>query len=1064
MPAIRRYGPSMVAPEVMPNAQLGRGREQSFAVFESVLSGVNKFIRPAVETVQTARGEQEALSEVQEKGPRWGLRQLQSTSSSIAISPVRPSGKRGGKDPAHVHNSGGHAGGPLETPGDFVRYSHDFSGKIRNKPISDRLYSALSFLPDMGIEMEVFSGGQDAKGKGKRRTGSTRHDGGDAADARFFKDGRMLDWDRPEDVPIFQEIVRRARANGVTGFGAGHGYMSQGSMHIGFGSAAVWGDNGDGDNAPQWLREAFGGHTGADGTTVVPGVGGAVTVNVPGTPEFALETLNNSTFEPRLPFTVRDAAFNKSADRVIGARAATAMEEGMRAAMQRADGDINKLNSLMSDVRSQVMAQVPPNLPGIATDLQVQFDRGLGVAQRQAATLATKRVMQQQSQTLNEIGLAAQQEAERLALTGATSAELADHMAQATDIMAQFGPREGFTVAGRSYPPDPSRAGIMTPQALADHMLKIGTDSQKLMLEADFMRSDAPGQYVDEFRKQVFSGNSPLPAGESLAMLRKFEVAARQNESARRVAADRERKRLEQDMDATINAYVSMSEAGVPVAIPEAEREQIRQNLSPYPKLLREAEIAFQVADAQVQTHGMNGNELRGYVAQIRADMAAASERGELDLGGAAIIADLEDELKALQDGLSAEVLGLPLIEQLAQSGSRVEDVDYDGLKDRAAGDPDLVKAIREVELFHGAIEQLEGLTAAEREREIERTRAGLAELAAQGRDYGAGALMTSKVLDKLDEWSEHRQELAEKDVMKFAQTIGLELPGFGEAEDMRGLASVISQRVEMVAPYSAAEGVETPAPMTQAEIDGISEAFENSSRAQRVEFLAEISKLGEDQALAVFEKIGRTEPTLFAAGSVYTMGNQRAAGVILRGSGGIKVGGGTATDVAAARASVLDGVFSADIIAPESVDLIDATALAYARGAAMGDGGRDITQNDLEAGYRVALGEQEDGTGGVVETRYGATVVPSGWTARRLKRAIGAIDDEALSQIAKGIVTDSAGRVVSARDLRRNIEALRPSPEDPNILVPLGPDGGVFLTDDGATAGILQFDLRELD
>lgn len=144
--------------------------------------------------------------------------------------------------------------------GNWIRYANQ--GAIRNDPLSGRLTSALSFLPQMGITMEVFSGGQAAKGTpGEKRVGSKRHDHGHAADVFFYKDGRRLSWQNKEDIPLFQEIVRRAKAAGVTGFGAGHGYMRPGSMHIGFGSAAVWGDGGKGENAPAWLTEAYGNGT-----------------------------------------------------------------------------------------------------------------------------------------------------------------------------------------------------------------------------------------------------------------------------------------------------------------------------------------------------------------------------------------------------------------------------------------------------------------------------------------------------------------------------------------------------------------------------------------------------------------------------------------------------------------------------------------------------------------------------------------------------------------------------------------------------------------------------------
>lgn len=139
---------------------------------------------------------------------------------------------------------------------EWLIYSNQ--GATRNQPIDPRLVSALGFLPELGLTMEVFSGGQPAAGGGPR-VGSTRHDHGGAADVFFLKDGQRLDWNNPAHLPYFQEVVKRGKAAGITGFGAGDGYMQPGSMHIGFGNPGVWGAGGKGANAAKWLTEAYGG-------------------------------------------------------------------------------------------------------------------------------------------------------------------------------------------------------------------------------------------------------------------------------------------------------------------------------------------------------------------------------------------------------------------------------------------------------------------------------------------------------------------------------------------------------------------------------------------------------------------------------------------------------------------------------------------------------------------------------------------------------------------------------------------------------------------------------------
>lgn len=140
---------------------------------------------------------------------------------------------------------------------DYIRYANQ--GATRNLPLDSRLIEAFQFLPEMGLAMEVFSGGQPGKGSGLPRVGSVRHDQGGAADVFFRRGDQRLDWANPQDQAVFRDIVGRAKAAGVTGFGAGDGYMQPGSMHVGFGNPGVWGAGGKGENAASWLREAYNG-------------------------------------------------------------------------------------------------------------------------------------------------------------------------------------------------------------------------------------------------------------------------------------------------------------------------------------------------------------------------------------------------------------------------------------------------------------------------------------------------------------------------------------------------------------------------------------------------------------------------------------------------------------------------------------------------------------------------------------------------------------------------------------------------------------------------------------
>ena len=76
-------------------------------------------------------------------------------------------------------------------------------------------------VTDPNLAVHITSGGQDKKGEGSRRTGSTRHDDGNAADLELHLAGKKL----PINDPMFLSYVRNAFALGAKGGSADHDYM-----------------------------------------------------------------------------------------------------------------------------------------------------------------------------------------------------------------------------------------------------------------------------------------------------------------------------------------------------------------------------------------------------------------------------------------------------------------------------------------------------------------------------------------------------------------------------------------------------------------------------------------------------------------------------------------------------------------------------------------------------------------------------------------------------------------------------------------------------------------------
>ncbi len=141
---------------------------------------------------------------------------------------------------------------------------YELGGATRNQPIQPKLAKILEQASAaFDYKIVVFSGGQDVKGQGTRRTGSTRHDRGYAADIRVYTpDGTRLSSENSAHHVKLAIFAKQCKMLGMESFGSGPGYMG-GNHHVdiaisaGQGTATVWGVGGRSANTPKWLRDAF---------------------------------------------------------------------------------------------------------------------------------------------------------------------------------------------------------------------------------------------------------------------------------------------------------------------------------------------------------------------------------------------------------------------------------------------------------------------------------------------------------------------------------------------------------------------------------------------------------------------------------------------------------------------------------------------------------------------------------------------------------------------------------------------------------------------------------------
>jgi hypothetical protein len=145
-----------------------------------------------------------------------------------------------GADGSTPTGTPGAPGAPGQQGGGNVREAQS-GASIRKMPISPELKGVLQKAAlAAGVDVVVTSGGQPAFPKGPR-TGSTRHDLGNAADLDLYIGGRILSDANPADIELKKKFVAAATAAGASGVGAGASYMGLTKIHVGFGDPAKWG-------------------------------------------------------------------------------------------------------------------------------------------------------------------------------------------------------------------------------------------------------------------------------------------------------------------------------------------------------------------------------------------------------------------------------------------------------------------------------------------------------------------------------------------------------------------------------------------------------------------------------------------------------------------------------------------------------------------------------------------------------------------------------------------------------------------------------------------------------
>ena len=141
-----------------------------------------------------------------------------------------------------------------------VKYASFIASQTRKRQVVPGLFKILETAATAaGVTVVIFSGGQDVKGHGTKRVGSTRHDAGFAADVYVYDGaGRQLVTTGLD--PVMNKFITELGAAGAQGLGAHPRYMSGTGVHVDLWGAAkgsqMWGEGGSG-KPPKAIVTAF---------------------------------------------------------------------------------------------------------------------------------------------------------------------------------------------------------------------------------------------------------------------------------------------------------------------------------------------------------------------------------------------------------------------------------------------------------------------------------------------------------------------------------------------------------------------------------------------------------------------------------------------------------------------------------------------------------------------------------------------------------------------------------------------------------------------------------------
>jgi hypothetical protein len=744
----------------------------------------------------------------------------------------------------------------------------------------------------------------------------------------------------------------------------------------------------------------------------------------------ALEAYENGSFEMRSPLTIRSRAFNTTGDRLITNRAMQVFEEGMRDVQTRSTS-VGSVRSNLQEFQTRFFSEMP-NIPGLRARFVSQFERAEASMIRAATQRATAAANTSRRRAAAQTPALIAAEVERTALTAGTEGEVAAVVTEGIELLAADGPADAFTAAGVQFPPDPNRPGILRPSQIDSQATDMRRTAEETFLRAQILQSETPSLLAAAYEEEVFSGNADLPADDALRLIGSLRSTARQRESERLSAERQVATQLADAANEQLNPYITAAENGVAQAMPQAERSALLEGVSANPTLLAQVETQLAIADAVVALDGMDPQQR---IAFIEDQFAAFEATPGVDATEAALIAELAPRLTALRRAIDEEQTGLDAADVAVNSGSLLDEDQMAELAARVAGYPELQEAYDTIAAAQEYITGTETLTGAQREDQFNAIEDALTTLSVEGGRVGVAAARQLEALEGARNHYSALTELAENDATRFARRQGIELEPFPADASLADVGAVVTARIAQVQPATQRYGIDYPVPLSSAEIEAVSDIMQGTNNASRVQFLQGFQDLPAPQRERIFAAIGQDNPQILAAARVATTAPAASRAILAGVGSNINV---TPTVMAQVEATGLAPITRQGFLPPAQIEAVRETALHYARGMAVRNGATEINPADLEQGFNLALGADDNGNGGVevvtdgriFGNNFGVTVLPTGVRGGDVGAALAALTPERITELAGGRILDGFENEYLPDRFLGQIRGLRPVSE----------------------------------